>query len=331
MPKPVIRDIQVKKKVAQTIQAPASRPIIEREPVKQPERRPVFSSTPAKKVEPEPVRTTKESLELIRAVSPEPVLERYSSPKKRQRSSRAKKFLLIALLIFTVISTILYLITVTKITITPKIDDRKVSESITINSWMLPFKSSVMSINEESVIEIDEENTKKILNEKIQNRFKYDTPQKYIIIDNCKTSIYYENQKMADGKPGQIKATISALIIEKDGLVSYLKNSMKLKDEEIKNIDRLSCDLKSDITGYTNGEKAEALSFLINGTIKTEKIINPSDVINSITGKSKNSAVLTLNNNEYILNYTLKLKPFNFFPIIPKNPEHVKIKIESVL
>lgn len=331
MPKPIIKDIQVKKRVTQTIQTPATRPITEREPVKQPEKRPVFSSSPIKKIESEPARITKESLELIRSVSPEPVLERYRTPKRRQQSSRAKKFLLVMLLIITVILTILYLITRTKITITPKIEDKKVSESITINSWRLPFKSSVMSIEEESPIIIDEENTKKILDEKIINRFKYDTPSGYLILSNCKTNTYYENEKVIDGKPGQIKANISALIIEKSGLLDYLKKSMKLTNEEIKNIDKLSCDLKSDITGYGAGQKAEALSFLINGEIKTEKVISSPDIINSIIGRSKKTAINTLNTNEDILNYSFKLRPFNFFPIIPKNTAHVKIKIESIL
>ncbi len=331
MAKPIIRDIQVKKKVVAKVEPPTIKPVVNSNPAPSPKRRPVFSAAPTRRPEPEPAKITKESLELIRAVSPEPVLERYSTPKRRQTNSRAKNFLLVSLLILTVILTILYLITRTKIVITPKIQDRAVSESITINSWIKPFKSSVMSIDEESPIAIDEENTKKVLSEKIKNRFKYDTPAGYLIIENCKTDTYYESQKLTDGKPDQIKASVSALIVEKSGLLNYLKSSMKLTNEEIKNIDKLSCDLKSDITGYSNGEKAEALSFLINGEIKTEKVINPEDITKSIMGKTKKSAIASMNSNDSILSYTLKLRPFNFFPIIPKNPAHVKIKIESIL
>lgn len=309
MPKPIIRDIQIRKKVPEQ-SAPVIKPI--QQPKFEPRPEPIIRQAPVQ----QPII---------------PIENDFIYKERKPRNNRLRNLILIFLLILLLLCGLLYIITGTKITITPRVLDRNVSESITLNSWTTPISSTVMSISETSVLDTDEENTKKILEEKIKNRYKYDTPRGYMIVLNCKTDTYFENQNLAEGKIGQIKATSSALIIEKNSLLEYLRTSMKLEKEEIKNIDNLSCELKSDVTKYTPGQKAENLSFLINGDIKTEKILDTEEIKNQIVGKSKKKALFTLNSNESIMNYRLRLLPFNFFPIIPKNIDHIKITIESLL
>ena len=311
MPKPIIRDIQVKRK-----------PITQPKPVE----------TLARPKMAETIRPRKE--EKIEEVLPfipieEEVLIR---PKKNKPSnSRFKKILFIIILIIAVVGFLIYLITGVNLKITPNILTKNVNEQITLNSWTVPFKSTVMSVSESYAVEVSEEETKKILADKIKNRYKYDTPKNYITIENCETDFYYENTSTENGKATAIKSSKSSLIIEKSGLIDYLNKSMKLNGEQIKDITKLSCELKTDITNYKIGEGAGSLSFLLTGEIKTEKVIIVDDIKNQISGRLKNKAIYDLDQNESILNYQIKLRPFNFFPIIPKNLKHIDVVIESAI
>ncbi len=252
----------------------------------------------------------------------------YKPKKSINRKSRILSVVLIVALF--VLVSLIYIITGTKLTITPKILDTSVNESITATSWTVPFKSTIMVIAESAEIEGTDEETKTILDEKIKNRMKYDMPPGYILTPGCKTSTYYETIEKED-KTKVIEAKVTSLLIEESGLKQYLIDSNKLANMEIKNMFGLDCELKTDITKYKIGDKTNNLAFILSGKIKTEYIIDKEEVASSVLGKSKNNARDYLNKQEGILNYVIKSKPFGFMPVIPKNPNHLEVVVESVL
>ncbi len=256
----------------------------------------------------------------------------YEKQAKKSRLGLRLFLILIGLLILTYL---VYLVSVVKITINPKIIDKNLNENVTLSSWVNPISSTVMAINESFEIKegVTPEEAKKTIDQKIDSRFKFDTPKGYIIVPNCKTNTTYENIKSGGekGTKDLLLATQTALAFKEDSLRNFLKKQANVPNAEIKDISKISCTLSSDIKNYKTGSPVGSVSFSINGEIKLESIVTSADIENLIAGTSKAKAINSLNSQDSILSYVMRIKPFNFTPLIPKNKKHIHIQIESTI
>jgi hypothetical protein len=315
MQRSVVKDIQIKKKVT-------AKPQVETVN---------FNNYQSFKKEDAPIYK-KEVTETIQTQKHNPE-DKIIYSLNTKKSKKGKIIFIILTLLICVFLGILYFFTKVKITITPKITTKDINESITISSWANPLVSTVMLFNEDVSGNVDSlDQAHKEIEEKIKNRFQYDTPVGYIILPGCKTNIYYENGPNIENSSNiKVIGKVAALLIKEDTVYSYLKDSLKLKDVTIKDIFGIRCELKSDITNYTIGQKSENLSFIISGSIKYEAMVNQEEVIGSIKGLWKNEAIRYLNTKEEIMNFILKSKPINSFPLIPKDSKKIEIEIDSIL
>lgn len=314
MPKQIIKDIQIKKKIS-------AKPKVEPALIKNTQHTQTTKN----------ILKEKDVLLETQYKDKEPI-ESFSKINK-PRSKKAKIFIIIILIFFIGIFALLHLTTKTKITIVPKIINKDINESITLISWTDPLETTVMSFTEEANTDANNlENAQNELKEKIKNRFQYDTPQGYILIPGCETNIYYENgPNIENTNDFKMIGKISALLIKKDSVYDYINSSLNLESSIIKDISNVDCELKSDITIYEIGQKNSNISFILSGPIKYEKIIDQDKVKNEIKNKWKKEAIIYLNSNEDILSFSLKLRPINFFPLISKDSKKIQISIDSIL
>ncbi len=341
MQKRVIKDIQVKKKTAPAISKPASKfdvpnktliketsEIKLREPIKKApivikdegSTREAVQTQPKKIIEPAVTSTDFSPFED----------QIYSYKPKKSISRKSRIAIILSILGVVFLMTIIYVITGTNIEITPKIVETNVNESINISSWTAPIKSTVMILEENSLVNDNEDDTKTALDQKIKDRIKFDMPLGYMMVPGCKTGTYYETIT-TESKQKELKAKVTALIIEEASLKNYLVKNLKLDGREIKEIFNLNCELKTDISKYSAGKVANNLSILISGKIKSEYIIDEAEIRSNILGKSKSTANNFLSNREGILSYSMKSRPINLIHLIPKNPNHLHVSVLSNL
>lgn len=251
--------------------------------------------------------------------------------KFKKDNSKFKRKLFFTILIIIIIYYLLYILSSVNTIIVPKEDIRTITQSVTLDSWTKPIKSTIMSIDEKTtVLKIEDiENAKTKLNEKIKNRLIYDMPDNYILMDGCKSGISYKEpefeidpkSKLPIVNNNVLEAKMNVLIFEKNSLLNYLKKITVTDDMSVKDISGLSCDLRSDIA--SDLIMSRQISFILNGEITFLPIIDTNELVNSSSFKTIKSYKLMLDTNPKIASYTIKTNPFPIFPILPKNKKHI--------
>lgn len=167
------------------------------------------------------------------------------------------------------------------------------------------------------------------LDEKIRSRLTYDMPKGYKMVGNCKSGIHYVDPVFTDkaNEPKYLSASTHVLIFENKSLENYLAKLAEIDNTHVKDITKISCELKSDISG--DNIKSQNVAFAINGDVVLLPDIDTSLLVNQYIFKTQNFVKKSLSANNQIESYILKTKPFAVFPILPKNPNRINFVVNE--
>ncbi len=282
-----------------------------------------------------PVVSKKEEILDLPQVLPEkevPVLKERVIKRKRKSSWRPIFYIVLILGLISLILYAVYNVSTATVSVTLLESQKDINESVTLSSWNNPIKSTVMSVQKEEVVSSDSdmEKIKQEISKKIDNGFYYDLPQNYILIPGCKTDIKYSEVKTEGELPKTfIVSSSSALVMLKKDLENYILKQMRVENTTMKDISKLSCELKTDITPYKNGDPTGNLSFIIKGEVTTKPVVTEEHLKSLIAGKSVKKAEVALSQDKRIAGHKLKVSPFKFFPYINNHSEKIKIIYEN--
>lgn len=302
MAKRVVKDIQIKRKQPAAKQTPAVR-IEEKEKPFIPEEKPA-------------------------GVSYTPI------PRKQPRALwRAVFFILLGLLTVGLLFWGVYAVSSATVSVTVKELQQPVHESVTLTSWTYPLKSTVMTVQKSQPLLANAENmdtARQETQKTIEDSFIYDLPKDYLLFPGCKTELKQAEIK-EDGENGKVNlvSSSSALVLEKKSLEEYLLRQLRLKDMIVKDSSNLTCSLKTDITAYNRGESAQNLAFIIEGSIIAKPAVAAEYLKTELAGKTVSAGDGILASDERIVMHRIDVWPLAFFPLLPKNPEKIKIIYEN--
>lgn len=254
-----------------------------------------------------------------------------SVPKELKPRNKTKRRIIFTIIILLIIWVVLYFFSSIQITIIPKKTVQNVNQLVNLTSWNSPIKTTIMSIDERvEVYDLQGITEAKIkLDEKIRGRLTYDMPKDYKMVGNCKSGIHYVDPIFTDkaNEPKYLSASTHVLIFETKSLESYLAKLAQIDNTHVKDITKISCELKSDISG--DSIKSTAVSFAISGDVVLLPDIDTNILNNQYIFKTQNFVKKSLTANNQVESYTLQTTPLAIFPILPKNPNRINFVVNE--
>lgn len=268
----------------------------------------------------EPVLKVRQDPQLVEI--PKTYHEYIRTPKSIQRRSKLRKYIIIWLFILAALYTGIYFLSSITTTIVPKEEIRTINQSVTLDSWTSPLKTTVMSVSEKMNISNKEEieDAKVQLEKKIKSRLRYDMPEGYLLMESCSSTITYTEPTETDTF---IEAKVSTLIFEKKSLEKYLLKITAGDEFYITDISKLSCSLRVGIE--SPDIISRSVSFILNGDITLLPIIDTDAIALASKGKTYANYNQLLRDNSRIGSYTIHTAPAPIFPILPKNSKRIHV------